>query len=131
MATVNPPEVWSDLDHRLIQDAQGNLKKVTNIEAVMTSIDNILRTYKSERVMLPSFGADLRGLIFERMNSTLLNIITRNIKENIEKWDDRVLVETISIYPQPDDNAITISTKFSIRGQGGIFEHVTTIKGDT
>jgi len=35
-------EVWSDLDHRLIQDGRGQLKKVTNVAAVMTSIDNIL-----------------------------------------------------------------------------------------
>lgn len=44
-------EVWSDLHHELITDSQGRVKKVLDVDAVYTSIDNILRTYQGERCL--------------------------------------------------------------------------------
>jgi len=64
-------EIWSDLHQSLKTDAQGSIKKVINIEAVKTSIDNILRTAKGTRVMLRNFGSDLKGMLFENIDNSL------------------------------------------------------------
>lgn len=123
-------EVWSDLDHRLIQDAQGNLKKVINVESVMVSIDNILRTYRGERVMIPEFASALKSLTFESMTKPLLDFLSRDIKETIERWDDRVLVSQIRFLAEPDYSSITLEISFVIKGYSKIFVHEMPVRGE-
>jgi len=122
--------IWSDLDHRLIQDAAGTLKKVDNVKAVMTSVDNILRTSKGERVMLPEFGSSFKDMIFESMNSPLLDLISQNIKDEIEFWDNRVSVTQIRYIEDPDGNSIAIEIAFSIKGYNKIFKQEVAVRGE-
>jgi len=118
---ITPPEVWSDLDHRIIQDGQGAVKKVTNIGAVVSSIDNILGTIQGERVMLPPFAARLAQVIFEPMTEDLINFISREVKDVIERWDDRVDVTGVSIFSDPDSNFVDINISFRVKGYDEIF----------
>lgn len=122
--------VWSDLDHRLVLDAQGEIKIAINMQAVMSSIDNILRTYRGERVMLPEFGSNLRNIVFEQIDDDLADFISRDIKDVIEIWDDRISVKEISFLPEPDSNAISLQLFFTIRGYKQIFKYVTPIQGE-
>jgi len=121
--------VWSDLDPGFIEDAQGRLKLVENLAAVQSSIDNILRTNRGERVNLPQFGANLHGYVFESMNSTLIKFISRDIKQQIEVWEPRVRVSDVEMIPNPDRGELTLKVNFVIRGSNDIFQHKATIKG--
>ncbi len=123
------PEVWSDLDHRLIQDSQGQLKKVDNLNSVMTSISNILNTNPGERVMLSEFGSPLRGIVFESMASEELELVSQRMKETIEAWDDRVEVVEIQFSQQPDRSSANLELLFSIVGYDKVFKFQTNIKG--
>ena len=129
VASVQIQEVWSDIDHRLIQDSQGQLKKAINVQAVMTSIDNILRTYRGERVMLPQFASGLRGIVFESMSDTLLKYLSQEVREMITLWDSRVTVTSIGISSNPDQQAIQVAVTFVIKGYGEIFRYETSLKG--
>lgn len=122
-------EVWSDIDHRFVKDAVGALKKAVNIEAVYTSIDNILRTMKGERVMLPEFASELHGMMFEPLTQTAVNFITRGIKESIEQWDDRVAVNEVTISRDPDRNIISIGLVFMVAGYSETFKYEQPIQG--
>jgi hypothetical protein len=108
-------EIWSELDDRLVTDNQGNILKAINIEAVRVSIKNILGTYKGERTFLPQFGSGLGDLLFEPMSTSFLNRITADIKNNIEIWDDRVIVTGIDIKSDPDRNQVEITVSFNVR----------------
>lgn len=123
-------EVWSDLDHRLVEDGQGRLKKSVNVAAVMTSIDNILRTYRGERVMLPQFASGLRGVVFESINDTLLKYLSQEVRQTIQVWDDRVTIQGVEISSNPDRQSIQIVVEFSIKGYGDIFKYETSIQGE-
>jgi hypothetical protein len=107
-------ELWSDLNEQLITDAAGNIKKSVNVESVKTSIDNILRTSKGERVMRPTFASDLKSLVFENLNDSLAQIISDSIKTAIETWDNRVKILNIKLEPKPDDNYVKISVEFNL-----------------
>ena len=89
MPTSLPVEIWSDIHQDIIADAQGNLKKVVNIDSVRTSIDNILRTYQGERVFLPTFASKLKDILFEPINDYIINKLSQSVKSTIELWDDR------------------------------------------
>lgn len=130
MASEKIEEIWSDLDHRLVQDAQGDLKKVINVQAVLTSVDNILRTNKGERVMLPEFGSSLKDMTFESMNSPILDLISRDLKNEIETWDDRVNVTQVRYLDDPDNNSVVLEISFTIKGFYRIFKQDILIKGE-
>jgi hypothetical protein len=131
MATTSSMKVvWSELDHRLIQDSQGNIKLAENVAAVMSSIDNILRTRKGERCYLPEFGSNLMDAVFEPLDDTILKYLSRDLKTTIEKWDDRVIVDDMQLYPDPDQGALSITVVFSIKGQSGLYEYHTAIKSE-
>ena len=123
--------VWSDLDHKLIQDSQGQLKTVINVDAVLSSVSNIVRTYRGERVMLPEFGSSFRKMVFESMSSPLIDIISQGIKDEIERWDDRVTVVQVQYFTEPDDNAVLIQVSFTIKGYYKIFKQKVHVQGDS
>lgn len=127
---VSVGEIWSDLDGRLNRDALGQIRRAVNVDAVMTSIDNILRTSPGERVMLPQFGCSLRSVLFENMNSAVLTHLSRQIKNAIELWDDRVEIVEVSMYQEPDMNTVSVKVSFIISGQARIYEYVTSVKGE-
>ena len=122
-------EVWSDLDHRLIEVDKA-LKKNVNVDAVYSSIDNILRTYRGERVMLPGFASNLKSVVFESMDNTVLDLLSKDIKETIERWDDRVLVTRTAFLADPDMQNISLTVEFAIKGHGKIFKYETPIQGE-
>lgn len=123
--------VWSDIDPRIINDGQGNIKLATNVEAVMGAIDNILRTSKGERVLLSDFGCDIESMLFENMNSALMNWLSREIKSAIEQWDNRVVVTEVDFLENPDMNTVSISISFMIKGQNKIYKYEPSFKGGT
>lgn len=125
--TIVSKEVWSDLHHSLKTDARGSIKKVINIESVKTSIDNILRTSKGTRVMLRSFGTDLKGILFENINADLTDMLEDEIRESINIWDNRVIVNSIDFKTDADRNLVTVLVKFTIRGYDEIFSFSTVV----
>jgi phage baseplate assembly protein W len=129
MSKIKIGEIWSDLDPRFIQDSQGQLKKIINIDSVMGSIDNILRTNKGERLMLPQFGSSLRGVVFENMNSDALQFMSDKIQRDLEAWDDRIKITEITVYKDPDNNQVSVGIQFQIRGYEKVFQYTTPISG--
>jgi len=61
------------------------------------SIAQILLTRVGERVMLPEFGSNVHRLLFENRGPVLENDIAREVKEAIERWDDRIIVDKVEV----------------------------------
>ena len=113
--------VWSDLHHSLVTDASGAVRKVVDVNAVKTSVDNILRTQYNSRVMLPEFGCGLQDLLFSPMNELLMSKVVQNIKTAIQTWDNRVSVDGIDVLQSPDLSQVKIDLSLSIRDYDDIF----------
>lgn len=107
---------WSDLHQGIKIDGQGNLQRSLNIDAVITSIHNILNTHQGERVMRPTFASTLHGMLFENMSEDLSSAIMVDIKDTIERWDNRAKVTEISVDKSPDDNFLSVFIEFTIKG---------------
>ena len=121
-------EIWSDLHFGIQKDARGAVKKVKNVDAVITSINNILGTRKMERVMRPTFASGLTGLLFDPINKTTLDRIANGIKETIETWDDRVSITQVAVDSDPDNNKMSATIAFRIRGFAGDYSTLVPLK---
>lgn len=122
-------EIWSDLHHGIIKDARGSVKKVVNADAVATSIHNILRTRPGERVMLPTFASAIGSAVFEPMNEDLINLLGTRIREVIERWDDRVSVQVVDFYQDPEAQYVQATITYQIRGSDNTFQTTVNLGG--
>lgn len=128
MATVIS-EIWSDVHSNITLDARGGIKKDVNVDAVISSIDNILRTRPGERVMLPQFGAGMSDLVFEPTDPDIYDEIEDRLKRSITTWDDRVSIDSVSFQVEADKNTVTVKMSFAIRGYDRIFPYSLTLVG--
>ena len=120
-------EIWSDLHQSLANDNQGALKKSINVDAVKTSIDNILGTNQGERIFLPEFASRIRNMVFEPITNHLLNKLANEAREMIERWDDRVDILGVDINSQTDSNYVQITVRFNIKSYTEVFTHSVTV----
>ena len=114
-------EVWSELHHEFKTDPQGNLKKVINVEAVKSSIMNILGTRQGQRLFFPTFAEAFSSMLFETIDSHLSSFLSDQMKTVVERWDDRVTVISSEFLSQPDRNTVSVTLYFAIRGYQDIF----------
>ena len=120
-------EIWSDLHQSLSGDAQGNLRKSVNVEAVRTSIDNILGTTPGERVFLPTFALGLRDLVFEPIDTNMVNRMSNDLKARIEFWDPRVEITGVNFKEDSDNNYVELTVNFKIKSYTEVFNYATVI----
>jgi len=108
--------VWSELSEELFVDPQGGVALVTDLDAVLSSVDNILGTYPGERVMRPTFASPMENFVFEDIDDFLMDGMARDIKEAIETWDDRPIVNMVDIQPDPDSHFVKVQLNLTIAG---------------
>lgn len=108
--------LWSDIHHEWGTDQQGNLRVVTDVGAIYTSIDNILGTSPGERVMLPEFASRIRSMLFQPLDDVLGKVLSDEVKRTIETWDDRVSVSQVQFIIDADRSQMTLSVEFTVRG---------------
>lgn len=79
-------------------EPSGELKKLTNVDAVMNSWYNILRTPIRSHVSDPEFGTSIFQAIFEPATQDTIDVIKNEIIEKLNKYDDRATISQINIY---------------------------------
>jgi phage baseplate assembly protein W len=119
--------IYKDIHNAIRADGQGNFDIAYDINSIQVSIVNILTTSKGERCMLPNFGASLKDFLFENISDTMANKVAENIKKEINYWDDRVIVNGITIDPYPNENRADITVDFSVRFSSGTYQAKVTV----
>ncbi len=119
---------WSDINSNIVKDARGDIALAYDVDAIMSSIDNILRTTPGERCMLRSFGCNITSLLFEPIHSSLLAIICKQIKDTIERWEPRVIINAVNYYGKPDSNEVYFTVSFAVKGYQETFKYVPPFK---
>lgn len=87
---------------------------VSNEQAVMESVYNILMTEPGERVMNPEFGCHLNKYLFEIIDFTTAISIQTEIEYAINKFEDRIKNLSIDVNPLYDENTFLINIYFQI-----------------
>lgn len=115
--------IWSDIHDTVALDRHGNIKLVTNIDAVIVSMQNILGTIPGERVMRPNFGSVAHQLLFEGASQAIIDIASSRLKTDIESWEPRVSVISTGFEIFPNQNLIKIHITFTVKGYATVFNH--------
>lgn len=92
------------------------------------SIEQILLTFKGERVMEYHFGSELDTDIFEPNESVTHNLIKYQIREALNKYEPRITVEDITL--KGDDNQVYVELIYRVNEYNTTHRFTTRLGGD-
>ena len=90
-----------------------DLLRYINEESVKRSIKNILQTSRGERFFNPTFGSNIRALLFEKVSSVTESLLREYIETSISNFEPRAKLIEVIVSGMPDENAYDVSVIFS------------------
>tara|TARA_Y100001963_G_C6715688_1_gene416514 strand:- start:84 stop:548 length:465 start_codon:yes stop_codon:yes gene_type:complete len=102
----------------------------TTIEAVKNNIRNLLQTNQGERLMQPNLGLDLRNMLFNQIDESLIIGVQDSILDTFEFWLPFVEVRDIQIITSNDEstlnsNEVRVNIVFHIKNSPNTLDSVT------
>ena len=89
---------YKDIDLTLaVKTTTGDVYKKINAAAVKQSVKNLIMTNRLEKPFNPSFGADIRGLLFELVDYTDGFMLKERIIQSIRQYEPRAEITDISV----------------------------------
>ena len=104
-------DFYSNFDLELVKK---DLLSYKNEDSVKRSIRNILLTDKGERFFNPTFGSDIRKMLFENFSPSTEQVIADLIKTAIGNHEPRANVIDVNVSGNPDQNSMYINIVFSV-----------------
>jgi len=80
-----------------------------DIKAIKNSVRNILTTRPGLKIFNPIFGCNLENYLFEAITEFNASLLGNTLLEAIKRFEKRVNVLQINIYPRPDENVYSVS----------------------
>lgn len=92
----------------------GEIFKKTESAAVKQAVKNLCMTNFAEKPFLPSFGANIRSLLFELADEDTEEKIEDNIISAINRFEPRAKILNVLANSNPDRNTIDVSIVFQV-----------------
>ena len=109
------PLVYSDFYSNFdLESVKKDLLSYKNEDSVKRSIRNILLTDRGERFFNPTFGSDIRKMLFENFSPSTEQVVADLIKTAIGNHEPRANVIDVNVSGNPDQNSMYINIVFSV-----------------
>ena len=104
-------DFYSNFDLELVKK---DLLSYKNEDSVKRSIRNILLTDRGERFFNPTFGSDIRKMLFENFSPATEQVVADLIKTAIGNHEPRANVIDVNVSGNPDQNSMYINIVVSV-----------------
>jgi len=112
---TSKPIIYSDFYSNFdLQTVKKDLLTYKNEDSVKRSIRNILLTDKGERFFNPTFGSDIRKMLFENFSPATEQVVADLIKTAIGNHEQRANIINVNVSSDPDENSMYINIVFSV-----------------
>src|ERR1700743_1072427 len=81
---------------------------------VRNSIEIIISTITGERVMLPTFGCNLQGHVFDAMNPPNVAMIQKIVSDALIYNEPRIIVESVTGTPDEANGILNLDVQYTI-----------------
>jgi phage baseplate assembly protein W len=114
--TVKQRIIYSDVNSSFTfnDTTKNDITNIVNEESVKESIRNILFTNRGERFFNPSFGSDLKHILFELSSPATEKVLEDLITTAINNYEPRANVLDVSVSSEEDQHFITATIIFSV-----------------
>jgi len=91
-----------------------DIKMSKDEAAIQNSLINIFNTSPGQKLLEPEFGLDLRRYLFEPITEDIALNIGETILQGMKRWEPRVIMRSINVIPDYDQNQYIISLYIAI-----------------
>jgi hypothetical protein len=98
-----------------VDAATGGIALVEYEEDIRQAIRIILDTEPGERVMRPDFGAGLRALVFEPINTHTMALARYRVEQALTLWEPRIDSIAVKVTAQPARGLLQIEVRYRVR----------------
>jgi phage baseplate assembly protein W len=96
----------------------GDLKALTNYDAIVQSIRNILHTRKGELIGLIDYGCSIYNFLFEQMSINNVEALRETLIAEVQRWENRVNVIDFMYELNNPIGTLKLDMAFSIKALG-------------
>jgi len=94
-------------------------------EDIRQAIRLILETNPGERVMLPDFGAGLRQLVFEPVNTTTMTLARQRVESALVIWEPRIDLQEVKVTnDRSESSRLNIEISYLVRSTNTFYNLV-------
>ena len=112
-SVVSRNYLYSDIDPSFtIHPVYNDILPIVDLDAIRSSIRNLVLTNNHERLFQPQLGSGLRSLLFENANPFTTFALKDAITNIIQKYEPRVSQVSVSIIDNSDRHAYQVTISF-------------------
>jgi phage baseplate assembly protein W len=93
----------------------GGILEARHEEKIRQSICMIIGTQHGERLMRPTFGCNLRTLVFAPNNAGTANLARHYVEEGLQRWEPRIILDAVSVQNDLQQGRLVIRLDYRIR----------------
>jgi phage baseplate assembly protein W len=96
-------------------DGGGGVREAAGLDKIDQSIRIILGTQFGERQMRPTFGCNLRSLVFAPNNEVTANLAKHYVLEGLRQWELRIDVLSVNVTNDTTGSQLLIEINYRVR----------------
>lgn len=96
-------------------NSHGGIQDGQQAQKVRESIFVILGTQYGERVMRPTFGCNLRSLVFAPNNDATANLARHYVEEGLTTWEPRIMLDDVTVANDQTQGRLLIQIRYRLK----------------
>lgn len=108
-----------------VNPATGDVYRNINDFAVREALKNLILTENGERPFQPSIGTTIKKMMFENLTPQALLLMRQTIEIAISNHEPRVVLKDLSVVPDDEHNAVSITLFYTTINSPGLIQDLT------
>jgi phage baseplate assembly protein W len=120
-------KVYKDIDLTFANKPSGEIFKKTDAASVKQAVKNLMLTNYFEKPFNPTFGANLRDLLFDLADEETEEDIEERVIAAINKFEPRAQALNVTATATPDQNSVKVILEFRIINTDELVKFTSTL----
>lgn len=109
------PVLYRDINLNFFKHpSTGDITTINGVDAIKSSIRNLIFTNHYERYFNPEIGCSVRNLLFEQINPITANVVIKDIEDIFKEHEPRAILQNVQIIPRNDINKYELYIEFTV-----------------
>ena len=109
-------------DYLSVVSSIGDFKRISDLNVILNSWNNILLTPRGTYLHDPEFGSDLYKYVFEPSDDATVEGVKNEIMDRIEIYDNRAIIEDIEVTIQNHGKRFDVKIYANYQGETGTLD---------
>ena len=92
-----------------------DVSTVTDIQDIKRAVRHIVLLNPGEKPFHPEIGTGVRAALFQNFTSPIKALLSSRIQEQLQKYESRIEVTSVSFNDNIDNNELTCKIEFNVR----------------